>query len=288
MAASVSGVVSRTVDLPTGATIYHELRGEGPPVLFISGAMGDAGLFSRVAERLADEFMLITYDRRGNSRSPRSQRWARTDASEQAADAAALLQAVETAPAAVFGTSSGADIALALALEHPAATCGCVVHEPPILGVLADPRSAEAQGRAVIEPAMARGGPRAALEAFMRLVCGDAAIEAMDADLRERALANGGTFFELEFGVIDAFTPDEQALAERRALLRPAVSVDSPPFFHEATLWLAGRTGAALRELPGGHAGYLDSPIEFAEALRQLLREIADTAGPTSSLLRQR
>src|SRR5262245_20014708 len=171
--------------------------------------MGDAGLFSRVAERLADEFTLITYDRRGNSRSPRPRGWARTDASEQAADAAALLAAPDAAPAAVFGTSSGADIALSLALEHPAAVSGCVIHEPPILGVLADPESVEAQGRAVIEPAMASSGPGAALEAFMRLVCGDAAIDAMDPELRERALANGSTFFELEFGVIDAFVPDE-------------------------------------------------------------------------------
>src|SRR5262249_5703154 len=159
MSARVGELVSRTVDLPTGATIYHELRGEGPPVLLIAGAMGDAGLFSRVAERLADEFTLITYDRRGNSRSPRPQGWAKTDASEQAADAAALLETLAAAPAAVFGTSSGADIALSLALQHPAAVSGCVVHEPPILGVLADPESIQAHGPAVIDPPMPPARP---------------------------------------------------------------------------------------------------------------------------------
>lgn len=268
--------VSGTVDLPTGATIYHEVRGEGRPVLLIAGAIGDAGLFEPVAERLADEFTVITYDRRGNSRSPRPEGWARTDSSEQAADAAALLEALTAGPATVFGTSSGADIALSLALEHPAAVRGAVVHEPPILGVLTDPELVEEQARAAIEPAMASGGPRAALEAFLRLACGDRAVDPMGAELRERALANGDTFFELEFGVIDALVPDEQELAGLSVQLRPAVSVGySPPFLYEATVWLAGRLGVPLRELPGGHCGYLDSPDQLAEGLRLLFRELA-------------
>jgi hypothetical protein len=54
-----------------GARIYHEMRGSGPSVLFIAGATGDAGHFQRVAEILSGEFAVVTYDRRGNSRSPR-------------------------------------------------------------------------------------------------------------------------------------------------------------------------------------------------------------------------
>jgi pimeloyl-ACP methyl ester carboxylesterase len=49
--------------------LHHEIRGFGRPVLFISGMTGDAGHFTRAAERLADEFTTVTYDRRGNSRS---------------------------------------------------------------------------------------------------------------------------------------------------------------------------------------------------------------------------
>lgn len=272
MSATRNEVVSDVLDLTTGASIYHELRGEGPAVLFIAGAMGDAGLFSRVATPLADEFTVITYDRRGNSRSPRPEGWARTDASEQAMDAAALLAALDAAPAAVFGTSSGADIALSLVLDHPAAVRAAIVHEPPILGALVDPRPVEAQGLAVIEPAMNNGGPRAALEAFMRLVCGDLAIESMEPELRERALGNGNTFFELEFGIVDALVPDVKALTAANVPVQPAVSLASPPFFHEATAWLAQHLGVEVQELPGGHAGYLDSPDELAAALRPLLR----------------
>ena len=77
-----------------GARIYHEVRGSGPPVLFIAGATGDAGHFQRVAELLADEFTCVTYDRRANSRSPRPDGWQSTSTEEQSEDAAGLIEAL--------------------------------------------------------------------------------------------------------------------------------------------------------------------------------------------------
>jgi pimeloyl-ACP methyl ester carboxylesterase len=96
-----------------GAELYHEVRGEGAAVLLVMGASGDAGHFERLAQLLADEFTVVTYDRRGNGRSPRPAGWTTTSPEEQADDAAALLDALGLAPAAVFGTSSGANFALA-------------------------------------------------------------------------------------------------------------------------------------------------------------------------------
>jgi pimeloyl-ACP methyl ester carboxylesterase len=53
-----------------GAELYYEVRGSGPPVLLIMGGTGDGGHFDTLADRLADEFTVVTYDRRGNGRSP--------------------------------------------------------------------------------------------------------------------------------------------------------------------------------------------------------------------------
>jgi pimeloyl-ACP methyl ester carboxylesterase len=58
--------------------LYYELRGSGPPLLLIMGATGDAGHFATVADQLADELTVLTYDRRGNSRSSRPPAWATT------------------------------------------------------------------------------------------------------------------------------------------------------------------------------------------------------------------
>jgi pimeloyl-ACP methyl ester carboxylesterase len=107
-----------------GTELYYEVLGTGPPVLLIMGATGDGGHFDAIADLLADEFTVITYDRRGNGRSPAPPGWQTTSAEEQADDAAALLDALETGPAAAFGTSSGGTFALCLLVRHPEAVRG--------------------------------------------------------------------------------------------------------------------------------------------------------------------
>ena len=52
-----------------GADLYYERRGTGPAILMISGGGGDASYYTGVAERLADDYTVLTYDRRANSRS---------------------------------------------------------------------------------------------------------------------------------------------------------------------------------------------------------------------------
>src|SRR4029453_13748708 len=97
-----------------GTELYYEIRGTGPPVLLIMGSTGDGGHFDALADVLADEFMVISYDRRGNGRSPVPADWQTTSPEEQADDAAALLDALGTGPVAVFGTSAGGNFALCL------------------------------------------------------------------------------------------------------------------------------------------------------------------------------
>ena|SRR5829696_1578365 len=80
--------------------LYHEVRGSGPALL-ITGGTGDAGEFVDVAPTLAEECTVVTYDRRGMSRSPRPDRWTATSMAEMADDAAALLRALDIAPAVV-------------------------------------------------------------------------------------------------------------------------------------------------------------------------------------------
>src|SRR5919112_2866789 len=43
-------------------TLYYELRGSGPSVMFVSGASGDAGHWTAVADALSDTFTVLTYD----------------------------------------------------------------------------------------------------------------------------------------------------------------------------------------------------------------------------------
>ena len=95
-----------------GTELHYEIRGAGSPVLMVMGATGDGGHFDALADLLADEFTVISYDRRGNGRSPAPTGWTTTSPEEQADDAAALLTALGMGPAAVFGTSCGDNLAM--------------------------------------------------------------------------------------------------------------------------------------------------------------------------------
>ena len=119
--------------------LYVEVRGDGPAVLLVPGAGGDAGQYAELAGELTSGHTVVTYDRRSNSRSPRPDGWESTSVEQQADDAAAILAAVSVGPAAVFGNSTGALIALATALRSPQSVSALVVHEPALMSVLADP-----------------------------------------------------------------------------------------------------------------------------------------------------
>jgi len=116
--------------------LHHEVRGAGPAVLFIPGASGDAGHFAGVAERLVDEFTVVSYDRRGSSRSPRLPAGEPMSVAAQADDAATLIEALAIAPAMVFGTSGGGTILLELIARRPDVVRAALVHEPALIAIL--------------------------------------------------------------------------------------------------------------------------------------------------------
>ena len=258
-----------------GARIYHEVHGSGPSVLFIAGATGDGGHFERVAELLSDEFTVVTYDRRANSRSPRPDGWKSTSTEEQSEDAARLIKALGLAPAAVFGNSVGAIIGLDLVIRHPELVRGAILHEPPMTAGMSNPEEVMGAIQQIVEGGMQRGGPRGGCETFFRFVAGDEAFENLDPHLRERMLANGETFLGTEMGAFEPYQPDEAALTAIEVPVRVMAGTESAPFFAETARWLADRMNVELERLPGGHTPYFDRPDEMANRIRPLLKDLS-------------
>jgi len=52
-----------------GACLYYQVRGSGPLLLLLQGGGGDADASERMAGPLLGHFTVVTYDRRGLSRS---------------------------------------------------------------------------------------------------------------------------------------------------------------------------------------------------------------------------
>jgi pimeloyl-ACP methyl ester carboxylesterase len=255
-----------TTQTTPAVELHDERRGSGSPILFVPGLPGDGSQFDLVADELAADHTVITYDRRANSRSPRPSGWATTSIEEQVTDAAALLEPL-SAPALVFGSSVGAVIALELARTRPELVTRALLHEMPLMSVLEDPAPVAAAIGAILEPAFARGGPDAALEAFLRFAWGDAIVSGLDGDTRTRMLGNGAVAMTIELPVFQTYHPDPRSLAGVAA--QPLVGEDQAlQFFGEAASWLARATGTDVRAAPGAHGPQFDHPRELASLIR--------------------
>ncbi|HYQ67842.1 alpha/beta hydrolase [Actinophytocola sp.] len=284
-----------------GATLYHERRGSGPALLMISGGGGDAGYYSGVGDHLADAYTVLTYDRRGNSRSTVDDRSLPMTMAEQVADALAVLAHHDLESAVVFGGSGGALIGLDLTARSPAAVQGLIAHEPPVLSLLTD---ADRALFAEIEEVSRREGPLPAWVRFVSSIdrpqspalvrspfgrrllagavrAGRAAFRYGPLPLREvgRFMGNSEYLMSREVGPFLTFEPDFAALKASGVPIVVGVGVESRPYYParggEA---VAERLGVPVVEFPGLHAGYAEKPAEFAVTLREVLAGLREPA----------
>lgn len=251
-----------------GAALHVCVRGVGRPLVLVPGAGGDGDQYDELAERLSASCTVVTYDRRANSRSPRPGGYAGTTIEEQANDVAQMLAVLDLGPAAVFGNSLGAVIALACALRSPEAVDRLVLHEPALIAVLDDPDAAMGAVQPVIGAGMAAGGMRGGAEAFFRFA-DEPAYDALHGAVRNRMLDNAQVLFESEFGAFATWRPDAAAVAALPMPVTVLTGRDSTsPAFREAAQWVAQLTSTTVAEVPGGHLGFVDHADEFAAALR--------------------
>jgi pimeloyl-ACP methyl ester carboxylesterase len=100
----------------TRPSLYFTDRGEGQPVLLITGWMISSAVFDPIAH-LYEETRIIAHDHRGTGRS---ERWSGpVSAAVLAADAARVLDELGLEHAHLVGVSLGATVALELAVRMP-------------------------------------------------------------------------------------------------------------------------------------------------------------------------
>jgi pimeloyl-ACP methyl ester carboxylesterase len=76
-----------------GATLYYKMQGHGPLLLMLQGGDGEADGTDALASHVIDHYTVLSYDRRGLSRSPVDDRSAPVDLSTPCGDAARLFAA---------------------------------------------------------------------------------------------------------------------------------------------------------------------------------------------------
>jgi 3-oxoadipate enol-lactonase len=100
-----------------GARLWHEITGEGEPVIQIHGAGFGHFNFGPVTPLLSGEFRCIDYDMRGYGQSDKPEQ--DYDLEVWADDAVGLLDALGIGTAHVHGTSMGGMVATVMAGKYP-------------------------------------------------------------------------------------------------------------------------------------------------------------------------
>ncbi|WP_434447483.1 alpha/beta fold hydrolase [Lentzea sp. E54] len=265
-----------------GADISFAVRGGGPPVLVLPSGGSDAHSAAPLAVRLAETRSVLTYDRRGQSRTSVTDPLRPVPIEQHAEDVAALAAHVYgDTPVAVFGCSTGAVIGLELARQRPERVSVLVAHEPPLRCLANAAERAEFDAlHHKVRQVHEKSGWR---KAVMLLHAGFGA-EPRDPLDREpdvgweppsrRTIANIDSFLAAEAAMTWAYRIGEEDWAGLRsgtARIQPAVGTASSAFLRRTTARLADVLGESLAVLPGGHEGFLTHPAGVASAVRALL-----------------
>ena len=259
-----------------GDELYFEVRGDGPPLLMIPGGLGDAGFYEHAAEVLAEDYRVISYDRRGNSRSTRNFP-SSFEVAQQARDAVAVMQAAGHDSAHVFGNSAGAIIAFELAAEHPGHVQTVVAHEPPSVQVLADGEkwlgmfASVYRTSFVLDPATANMQFSLSLRAVPFSAFGHT-----PEGFGERTEANQDFFIRHEMLPLVNYRPDTARIAANGVDIVVAageLTLATGTYYGRTAPVLAAELGHRAVAFPGHHLSYMDTPEEWSQSLRDTLED---------------
>ncbi len=168
-----------------GIDVYHEVHGEGGPILGIHGTPSSAVLWVDAARMLAGIGRCIIYDRRGFFRSARPEPFETVDMSDQVDDAAALLDVLSATPAVVIGRSTGGEIAVDLARRFPDKVTALVLLEPAVFTVEPQAAAWAARLRRRVLEAAAENPSSSSSEVVFREGLGDEFWDGLPAELKE-------------------------------------------------------------------------------------------------------
>ena len=256
-ARTVAAMPTTTSRRVNGVRLHHETHGAGAPICTVHATGGSAAFWDDAVLELRQLGRVIAYDRRGCGRSERPDPYERTSVREHAGDLAALLDALDAAPAVVIGRSYGATVAADLALRRPDRVRALVLLEGDAPRALAPAaaRWVDALGDRLRELA-ARAGVDAVGEALVTAAVGAGAWRALPEELRRIVTGNGPAILA-ELAGEWWLEADAEALAgiEQPALLVAAEG--SPPEFREATDALAAALPNA-RTVPVGGDHLID------------------------------
>lgn len=247
-----------------GLALAYEERGSGPAAVLVHGTATARTVWRELVEALGDGVRSIAYDRRAYGDSGAPEPYGGTTVGEQADDLAELIEALDAAPALVYGHELGALAALDLVVRRPELVRRAVLIEPPMLWLVADGTEAVADLREAVASAAREDGAAGAVRAYLEAVGGPGVGDLLGPERMDAALRSPRAF------AADLAAPASWSGGRRelRAVETPVVLVTgtrSSSVRQAATRALADLLPEArLVELDCGHFAHLEQPRELA------------------------
>lgn len=273
--------VQRAV-LPDGLEFHHVEAGQGTPLVFLHGVLGDWRTWAPQWPAFVPHFRCIAYSRRYNWPNRNDQPQPDHSAFVEADDLAHLMDAWQTGPAVLVGSSYGAFTALALAVRQPGRVRALVLLEPPMLRWAdfseAGRLSRETFEREVREPArqaFLQGHTDRGVLLLTGGIVGRAAMGGLSSQAVARRLGNAQSIRML------TLSSDEFPMIEPQQVLGVKVPTlllagERTPSIHEEVFrnLCAAMPQALTARIPdAGHGAARDNPDVFNRVVRSFLEE---------------
>jgi pimeloyl-ACP methyl ester carboxylesterase len=256
-----------------GAELHYKSVGNGPALLAIGGAGAGVMEFRRMARRLAKEFRIISYDRRGTLESTGRTDHA-LDLGQESRDIVTILDALDVRQTVVFATCGGASVGFDLIARYPRYVRAYVIHEPLTIGILpdADEQRAFFQDLCSLNE---RKGPVAAYLAWADSIGLDSKPSFGRRSIA-RAMRDGDFVFRHHVMEMVEYMPDLAAIKEAGTPVVAAVgegSLSGNYRYVRIARTMADTLGCAIATFPGHHHAYEDRPDEFARSLAETIHK---------------
>jgi pimeloyl-ACP methyl ester carboxylesterase len=265
----------RSVTVP-GARLHYEVRGGGGPLLLVTGSPMASADFAPLADALAGDHTVVTYDPRGHANSTIDDPDEDSTPESRADDIVAILNDLGAESADVFGSSGGAVTGLVLVVRHPGRVRTLIAHEPPLLELLPDAAQQRADTEDIIDTYRTDGMQVAwfkfMVNAGFDMSNPEGAEMPTPPEPSEDERREAARFFNHELRPTTRYLPDIDALKTSSSRVVIGIGADSGRLLtYRTSVALCDLLGSTPVEFPGDHGGFLGAPDAFADTLRTVL-----------------
>jgi pimeloyl-ACP methyl ester carboxylesterase len=273
--------------LPTLSDLHIDVHSDiatpdaAAPTVMVHGGWTDGTTWRFVAPELAHDRTVVTYDRRGHSRST----WPTPVTRRQDEDD--LLDLIQTtgAPVHLVSSSYGGAIALTVAARRPELVLSVAAHEPALLAAaragtpLGDAILDVKQWMTALADEIAAGRHEAGARQFFSEVAGPGAWELFPASLRTGIVANAATFLSM---LRDPNWDQITAIPDTRTPVLLTKGTTSPAWLADVVDALVEQNyaHATYRCIEGaGHSPHLTHADVYTSTVRTFIHDVEGTSG---------